>query len=268
MSSDAGPGGLPERASPARRLHRWPVWMWALGGVYLVVGIALVVAVAGLLTPSGPARMASPEPSPASSSSPAPGPTLDAYGLGDPLTLAATPSWHAEPSARYRLTAAPDELRFVSDAGCRLSFRVGPLAPERTTASPAAPAGSPSSPLASPGSSPSPSDDRASAEQSATARALEAEIGRVRGSAAEASVTHEGFTVVTTLGAYDGPLVDLAGADLRVSADDGSDSYVRLGVRAVPASQAAVAIVVECPSAEEAATAMNHASVRAYLAAG
>jgi hypothetical protein len=79
-------------------------------------------------------------------------------------------------------------------------------------------------------------------------------------------VTEQGLVVVTTLGSQGGPLVDMASAALKVAHADGTVTYVRLAVRAVPSAQSSVAIVAECPKPEQTATAMNHASVHAYLA--
>ncbi|GAB3279105.1 hypothetical protein GCM10027449_19530 [Sinomonas notoginsengisoli] len=225
----------------------------------MAVGVGLVVAVAALFT--GPSQQA-PAPVAPSSAGGHGAPSSaqgGAYRLSDPLPFSATPVWHAAPSAEYRLTAAPDELRYVSDSGCRLSFRAGPLhpsaraSPSRTTPVPSV--ASTSSASASP-------DPETAATRTALADAVEA----VRGESSSASVTDQGLVVVTTLGSPGGALVDMAGAALRIGHADGSVTYVRLAVRAVPSAQSSVMIAAECPQPEQAATAMNHASVHSYLA--
>lgn len=251
MSSDNG-------AAPRR-----PPWVWALIAACVVVGVGVVVAVAGLFMAPSPGPP--PEPTPtAGASGPASSVNASAYGLGDPLPFTSRPVWHAAPGAQYRLTAAAGELRYTSDSGCTLAYRSGPLLPT-ASASPSrsgrtTPRAStvPSSPTASPSSDP---------ETAATRAALDDAIESTREAAAGAGVTEEGFVVVTTLDSVGGPLVDMAGAAMRVSHADGTVTYARLAVRAVPAVQSAVAMVAECRSPEEASTAMNHASVHAYLAA-
>lgn len=254
MSSDA-----PAPGQPGGR----PLWVWALVAACALAAIGLVVAVAGLFMPSGPGPVPSPSPSPTAPSTTAGTPTartdLDAYGLADPLPLSAPPVWHAEPSASYRLTAAPDELRYVADTGCTLAFRAAPLTAARTTATQptrtASPGGTPGEPMAG------------DPETAATLAALETAIEDLRAESMGADVTEQGFTVVSTLGSRSGPLVDMAGAALRVTHADGSVAYMRLAVRAVPAAGTAMRMSAECPSPEEAATAMNHASVQSFLAA-
>jgi hypothetical protein len=247
-NDDGGPAGAPSR----------PPWVAVLVAACVVVGVGVVVAIAALFmgpSPQPPAPAPTPGASGEAAPSAAPG---QGYSLSDPLPLAARPVWHAAPSAEYRLTAAPDELRYVSDAGCRLSFRAGPL---QAGASPsnAAPRTTPAPSSAS--ASPSP-DPETAATRGALADAIEAE----RKASSSVGVTEQGLVVVTTLGSQGGPLVDMAGAALTVGHTDGTVTYVRLAVRAVPAAHAAVAIEAECPQPEQAATAMNHASVHAYLA--
>lgn len=245
-------------AGPSSR----PPWVAVLVAACVVVGVGVVVAIAALFmgpSPQPPAPGPTPGASGASAPSSAPG---EAYALSDPLPFAARPVWHAAPSAEYRLTAAPDELRYVSDAGCRLSFRAGPLqaggspspSASRTTPAPSSASASPT--LLSP-----------DPETAATRGALADAIGAERKSSASLGVTEQGLVVVTTLGSQGGPLVDMAGAALKVGHADGTVTYVRVAVRAVPSAHAVVAIVAECPQPEQAATAMNHASVHAYLAA-
>ncbi|WP_077490498.1 hypothetical protein [Sinomonas mesophila] len=262
MTSDT-PAPVP---GPARR---WPQWAWVLAAVCAVVGVGLVVAVTGLfMAPSpapGPGPGASPSPSP-TPSSPTGTPTartdLSAYRLSDPLPFTAPPVWHAEPSARYRLTAAPDELRYVAENRCTLVFRSEPYTPGgRTTApGPGAAGGSPTAGATA-------SDPALDAETAATMEALAAAIDGIRAEAAQAAVTEERMTVVSTLGSLSGPLVDMAAAALRVTQTDGTVVHVRLAVRAVPGAGTAMVMSAECPSAEEAATGMNHASVHAFIAA-
>jgi hypothetical protein len=239
-------------AGPPRR----PPWVTTLIAACVVVGVGLVVALVALFV--GPSQEApAPEPTPGAGGGPAPSSAAgEAYRLSDPLPLATPPVWHATPSAEYRLTAAPDELRYVSDSGCRLSFRVGPLRP---AVSPSPGRTTPLAPSAS--ASPSP-DPETAATRAALADAIEAE----RAGSSSLAVTAQGFAVVTTLGSPSGPLVDMAGAALRVGHADGTLTSVRVAVRAVPSAQSAAAMVAECPQPEQAATAMNHASVHSYLA--
>jgi hypothetical protein len=225
----------------------------------VVVGVGVVVAIAALFmgpSPQPPAPGPTPGAPGASAPSSAPG---EAYALSDPLPFTAQPVWHAAPSAEYRLTAAPDELRYVSDTGCRLSFRAGPL---QAAGSPSSSASRTTPAPSSASASPSPDPETA-----ATRGALADAIGAERKDSASVGVTEQGLVVVTTLGSQGGPLVDMAGAALKVAHADGTVSYVRVAVRAVPAAHAVVAIVAECPQPEQAATAMNHASVHAYLTA-
>lgn len=243
-------------AGPPRR----PPWVTTLIAACVVVGVGLVVALVALFV--GPSQEApAPEPTPGAGGGPAPSSAAGvAYRLSDPLPLGTPPVWHATPSAEYRLTAAPDELRYVSDSGCRLSFRVALLrpsarpAPSRTTPTPSSASGSPSA---------SPSTDP---ETAATRTALAAAIEAERTAGGTAAVTDQGFVVVTTLDSASGALVDMAGATLRIAHADGTASYARVAARALTEAQASVAIVAECNSPEGAATAMNHASVHAYLA--
>ena len=254
MSSDA--------PAPAQRGR--PVWVWALVAACAIVGIGLIVAVSGLFMPSGPAPVASPSPSPAPPSTTAGTPTartdLDAYGLADPLPFTAPPVWHAEPSAAYRLTAARDELRYISDNGCTLVFRTVALRAARTTA------GGIATRTASPGAASSETATQ-DPETAATLAALDAAIEDIRAASAQAEVTGTGLTVVSTIGSRSGPLVDMAGAALRVTPTAGTVAHARVAVRAVPAAGTAMRMSAECPSPEEAATAMNHASVHAFIAA-
>lgn len=239
-------------AGPSSR----PPWVAVLVAACVVVGVGVVVAIAALFmgpSPQPPAPGPTPGTAGAAAPSSAPG---QAYALGDPLPFTARPVWHAAPSAEYRLTAAPDELRYVSDAGCRLSFRTGPLqaggsaSPSRTTAAPSSASASPTL------------DPQTAATRGALADAIAAE----RKASSSVEVAEQGLVVVTTLGSQGGPLVDMASAALKVAHADGTVTYVRLAVRAVPSAQSSVAIVAECPKPEQAATAMNHASVHAYLA--
>lgn len=240
-------------AGPSSR----PPWVAVLVAACVVVGVGVAVAIAALfLGPSPQAPAPGPTPGAPGASAPSSGPG-EAYALSDPLRFAAQPVWHAAPSAEYRLTAAPDELRYISDAGCRLSFRAGPLHASASSPSPSRATAAPSSASASP----SP-DPETAATRGALADAIEAE----RRASASVGVTEQGLVVVTTLSSQGGPLVDMAAAALKVGHADGTVTYVRLAVRAVPSAHAAVAIEAECPRPEQAATAMNHASVHAYLA--
>ncbi|MGY3564530.1 hypothetical protein [Sinomonas sp. RB5] len=249
MANDGGTAG------PSSR----PPWVAVLVAACVVVGVGVVVAIAALfMGPSPQPPTPGPTPGTAGAAAPSSAPG-QAYALNDPLPFTARPVWHAAPSAEYRLTAAPDELRYVSDAGCRLSFRAGPLqaggsaSPSRTTAAPSSASASPT--LLSP-------DPQTAATRGALADAIAAE----RKASSSVEVTEQGLVVVTTLGSEGGPLVDMAGAALKVAHADGTVTYMRLAVRAVPSAQSSVAIVAECPKPEQAATAMNHASVHAYLA--
>ena len=127
--------------------------------------------------------------------------------------------------------------------------------PGRTTATPGSETGTPAG-----GASPR------DAETAATLAALDAAIEDIRAESAQADVTEGGLTVVSTLGSRSGPLVDMAGAALRVARTDGSVSHVRVAVRAVPAVGVAMRMSAECPSPGEAATSMNHASVHSFMA--
>ncbi|WP_369045214.1 hypothetical protein [Sinomonas sp. P10A9] len=241
---------------------RRPPWVWLLMAACVLVGVGVIVAVAGLfMAPSSRPPATQPTPSagasPAASSAPAV--PVTAYGLSDALPLMVPPVWHAEPGADYMLTAAADSLTYASASdSCLLTFGVGPLRPVpsasagRTTPAPSSVPTAPA--LSGPDS-----------ETAATRAALAGAVESRRSSAARVSVTAQDLTVVTTLDSLSGPLVDMAGADLRVAHADGTVTYVRLAVRAVPSATSAVSISAECPSAEAAATAMNHASVRAYL---
>lgn len=241
-----------------------PPWVWVLLGACVVVAVGVVVAIAGLFM--SPSPQPPPEVPPIAGAGGAPS-SADAsgYHLSDPLPFTAPPVWHASPSGEYRPTAADGMLRYVADAGCSLSFLVGPL---HATASPS-PSGTarttPGASSAGPSRSASPTTDP---ETAATRGALADAIAAVRASAAAVGVGDEGSVVVTTLDSLTGPLVDMAGAALKITNADGTLTYARLGVRAVPSAQSAVSIRAECPSPEAAATAMNHASVHAYLSAG
>jgi hypothetical protein len=268
MSSDAGEG--PADGQPRGR----PAWVWVLVAVCAAVGVGLVVAVAGLFTSTAP-QPAGPGPGTATESPSVPDGGLDAYRLSDALPLTAAPVWHAAPGAHYRLTAAPDEFRYVAANGCTMAFRTGPLVPspppsQRTTAagSPSVTASPPASVPAAEGSAPgsagsAPSDDP---ETAATRAALEGAVQTAIARGVRGAVTGRDFTVVTTLGSLTGPLVDMAGATVRVEHADGTVTHVRLAVRAVPRAQASFQVATECPTPEESATAMNHASVHAYVA--
>ncbi|WP_433874683.1 hypothetical protein [Sinomonas atrocyanea] len=262
MSSDAGT----ERADAPSRGR--PVWMWVLIAACAAVGVGLVVAVAGLFT-APPPRAPGPPPGTSSAPPPTPDGELSAYRLSDRLPFSSAPVWHAAPSALYTLTAAPEEFRYVGSNGCTLVFRTGPLVPSpspsaRTTATaspPAAGSPTPSGPSDSAGAAAS--DDP---ETAATAAALEGAAAAVLARGTGGAVTGRGFPVVVTLGSLTGPLVDMAGATLRVEHADGTVTHVRLAVRAVPSAQASFQVSAECATPEEAATAMNHASVHAFIA--
>lgn len=243
-----------------------PPWVWVLLAACVVVAVGVVVAIAGLfMAPSPQPPPAEAPSSAAAGGTPSSAENASAYGLADPLPFTAPPVWHAAPSAEYRLTAAAGELHYVSDSGCSLSFRVGPLHPRTASPSPSGTARTtPGASSAGPSPTASPATDP---ETAATRGALADAIAAVRASATGEGVSDEGSIVVATLDSLTGPLVDMAGAALKVANADGTVTYARLGVRAVPSAQSAVSIVVECPSPEAAATAMNHASVHAYLAA-
>ncbi|WP_208710218.1 hypothetical protein [Sinomonas sp. R1AF57] len=272
MSSDAGT----ERADAPSRGR--PVWMWVLIAACAAVGVGLVVAVAGLFT-AAPPQPPAPAPGTASAPPPTRDSELSAYRLSDPLPFSSAPVWHAAPSALYTLTAAPGEFRYVGSNGCTLVFRTGPLVPSpspsaRTTAAaspPAAGSPTPSGPPSSGSLSSGPSGSAGAAasddpETAATAAALEGAAATVLASGTGGAVTGRGFPVVVTLGSLTGPLVDMAGATLRVEHADGTVTHVRLAVRAVPSAQASFQVSAECATPEEAATAMNHASVHAFIA--
>lgn len=252
MTTDSG-------AAPRR-----PPWVWLLIGACVLVGIGVVVAVAGLfIVPS----QESPAPEPASPAEASPAASsaatvpVAAYGFSDALPLTVPPVWHADFGGDYRLTAAADALTYTSASdSCRITFRVGPLAPVPSDSAGRTTAPSSSAPTSPATSGPDPAT-------AATRAALAGAIDARRSSALQLSVTGQALTVVTTLDSLSGTLVDMAGADLRVTNTDGTVTYVRLAVRAVPSAQSAVSMSAECPSAEGAATAMNHASVRAYLTA-
>jgi hypothetical protein len=251
-------GAVDAGAAPRGR----PPWVWVLLAACAVVAVGVVVAVAGLfLTPNQPP--AQPPPS-AGASGAASSADASGYHLSDPLPFTGPPVWHASPSTEYRLTAAARELRYVSDAGCSLSFRVGPL--HATTSPSPSGAGSttPGAPSAGRSPSASPSTDP---ETAATEGALQDAVSALRASAKAVDLTGGEATVVTTLDSLTGPLVDMAGTSVRVTALDGTVAYGRLAVRALPSAGSAASILAQCPSPEAAATAMNHASVHAFLTA-